>query len=119
HNYLGVPFYGEPRQGLIDLVYIDTKELASKYIYVRKKMDVLYAESFAPALIHGKGAYIWVTASPLFDNNGNMIGAIESIRDISDRKRFEDALSKSEEKYRTLFEESKDAVYMSSPEGSL
>jgi len=117
HNYLGVPFYGEPRQGLIDLVYIDNKELASKYIYVRKKMDVLYAESFAPALNHGKGAYIWVTASPLFDNNGNMIGAIESIRDISDRKRFEDALSKSEEKYRTLFEESKDAVYMSTPEG--
>ena len=117
HYYAAVPFYGEPRPYLIDLVGVDDKELASKYVYVRKKMDVLYAESLAQALNNGKGAYIWATASPLFDTSGNMIGAIESIRDISDRKRFEDALRASEEKYRALFEESKDAVYISTPEG--
>ncbi len=63
HNYPGFYFYGELRPGLIDLVYMDDKELAVKYDYVKKKGDVLYAEAFAPALNHGNGAYIWVTAS--------------------------------------------------------
>ena len=117
YDSLGGYFYGKPRGGLLDLVFTYDKEIASKYLNLKKKRDVLYAEAFAPALYKGKGAYIWVTASPLFDTSGNMKGAIESIRDISDRKNFEDALRASEEKYRTLFEESKDAVYISTPEG--
>ena len=38
-------------------------------------------------------------------------------RDVSERKRAEVALRASEEKYRTLFEESKEAVYVSSFDG--
>ena len=119
HYYAAVPFYGELRPYLIDLIELDDNELALKYVYVKRKMNVLYAESFAGALNNGKGAYIWVTAGPLFDGSGNMIGAIESIRDISDRRSAEDALRTSEEKYRSLFEESKDVVFISTPEGRL
>lgn len=117
YYYAAVPFYGEPRPGLIELLDIDDKELALKYVYVTKKLDVLYAEALTPALNNGQGAYVWATAGPLFDGNGNMIGGIQSIRDISDRKRYEEARLASEEKYRTLFEESKDAVFISTPEG--
>jgi len=39
------------------------------------------------------------------------------IRDISERKHAEEMLRKSEEEYRTLFEESKDVVFISTPEG--
>ena len=119
HYYASVPFYGEPRPYLIDLIEVDNKELALKYVYVKRKMDVLYSESFAQALNNGKGAYIWATAGPLLDAGGNMIGAIESVRDISDRKSAEDAIRASEEKYRTLFEESKDVVFISTLEGRL
>ena len=42
---------------------------------------------------------------------------IGCITDITERKRNEEALRKSEEKYRTLFDASKDAVYSSTREG--
>lgn len=92
-NYLGsVPFYGERRPYFLELVDADDKELESKYKYVQKKGNTLYAEGFAQALYGGKGAYIWAMGTPLFDGRGNRIGAIESIRDITDRKLTEGEL---------------------------
>ena len=44
---------------------------------------------FAPALNTGIGAFLWEKASPLVDPSGNRIGAIETIRDISDSKRWQ------------------------------
>ncbi len=81
-----VPFYGEKRPYLLDLIGISDEELQSKYQYVQRKGKTLFTEVFAPALYDGKGAYVWVTGAPLFDIHGNRIGAIESIRDITDRK---------------------------------
>ncbi|MBA4390851.1 MAG: hypothetical protein C0399_07920 [Syntrophus sp. (in: bacteria)] len=40
-------------------------------------------------------------------------------RDITERKSTLEALQRSEEKYRRLFEETKDVVYLSTPEGQL
>jgi len=87
-----VPFYGDRRRHLLDLIDLDDKDLASKYQYVQKKGNTLYAETYTPALNGGKGAYVWATGAPIFDNNGNRIGAIESIRDITERKRAERTL---------------------------
>ncbi|PKM79107.1 MAG: hypothetical protein CVU88_07490, partial [Firmicutes bacterium HGW-Firmicutes-13] len=85
HAYT-VPFYGERIKILLDLIELDDEEIRSKYQYVQRKGNTLYAEIYTPMLFGGKGAYLWATATPLFDIHGTRIGAIESIRDISEQK---------------------------------
>jgi two-component system, cell cycle sensor histidine kinase and response regulator CckA len=59
------------------------------------------------------------TKVPVKDQTGKMIGILVVNRDITARKRAEEALRSSEEKFRALFEESKDAVYISTVDGKL
>jgi diguanylate cyclase (GGDEF)-like protein/PAS domain S-box-containing protein len=59
------------------------------------------AEDFFPHF--GKdGRWLFFTAAPLRDTNGKFIGAIETLQDITEQKRAEQALRESESKFRTL-----------------
>ncbi len=54
---------------------------------------------------------LW-TINPHFDKDGNVITINSIARDITERKRTEEALHKSEEKYRNLIQQSNDAIYL-------
>jgi signal transduction histidine kinase len=91
-----VPFYGKPRPILIDFVMAEIAELEKQYDAVTKKGGTVMGEVFVPMTYEGQGAYLSGTASPLFDGDGNMIGAIESIRDITEQKKARDDLLQSQ-----------------------
>lgn len=89
-----LPFYGRKRKLLIDLVN-EKDHVESEYRYVRRCGDTVFGEIYLQHLNGGKGAYLWGKASPLYDRNGNVTGAIESIRDITDKKLVEEELRRS------------------------
>jgi len=57
-----------------------------------------------------------ISASVLKDASGNLIGFIGITRDITKRKSAEEALRKSEEKYRKQFDEVMDAIFVADVE---
>ena len=86
-----IPFYGQRKPVLIDLVQKPLKELETNYSNIRRQGGILVGEAYIPNL-NGREAYLLGTAAALYDFRGNIVGAIESIRDITERKRIEDAL---------------------------
>ena len=86
-----LPFYGERRPVLIDLVRNWQPEYEEKYISVKKEGQNLISESYHEHLGDG-GIYLSATAGLLYDTAGKIAGAIESLRDITDRKQLEEEL---------------------------
>jgi PAS domain S-box-containing protein len=97
HEY-AMPFYGMRRPILIDLALNPDEETEKKYAFISRKGDCIIAEPEGPTNVRGKDLFLWGKASPIYDHNGNIIGAIESIRDITDRKCTEEALKKEKDK---------------------
>ena len=88
-NYeYALPFYGERRPILIDLALDPHDEILSKYTSTARRDTQIEGEAYIPALRTGK-TYLYGTASVLHDSIGNIVGAIESIRDITERRQAE------------------------------
>ncbi len=118
HAY-SVPWYGYRRPVLIDLIRPGNPKFRDKYEYIDKKGNTIYAEVFVPSVYGGKGAYLWATASPLFNSKGEQYGAIESVRDITERKNAEISLQKSAERFRAVAESAIDAIVTTDANGKI
>ena len=112
-----ISFYGTKRPILVDLIFDSAPEIDEKYGFLKREGQTVYGEGFVPMAYGGKGASFWGVASPLFDRNGCITGAIESVRDITDKKNTEEALRRSEAKYRSIFENVVEGIFQTTPDG--
>ncbi len=95
-NYeYALPFYGERRPILIDLALHPDPEMEKRYTAVQRIGDSLLGESFTPNLPPGD-IHLSATASVLRDSRGEIVAAIECIRDNTERRRLEERLSRAE-----------------------
>jgi len=108
----GEVFYGCRRPILIDLVFEPDAKIAEHYSSIRREGAAISAESEISLLKGGAPLVVLAKASPLYDKSGRVTGAIESIRDITDRKRAEDALRESGERYRRIVETSLEGIWI-------
>lgn len=110
HAY-AVPFYGEKRPMLIDLIDEPETTIAEFYTDIFRTGNSLMAETDHT---HPKGEQIIVLAKAchLFNKAGAITGAIESIRDITGPKRTEEALRSDERRLASIYETVSDVIFL-------
>ncbi|MBW1828085.1 MAG: PAS domain-containing protein, partial [Deltaproteobacteria bacterium] len=111
------PFYPKKRHILADLI-IDKNFSSFQKLYKGKRAirseiipQAWEATDFFQNL-GGKPRHVFFLAAPIFDKDGKMIGAIETLQDITRRIKAEKELRASEGRYRKLAENVPDGVVL-------
>lgn len=95
---MGRLFYGSDRPVMADLIVEGAMESIMEDLYqnrYRRSLnipDAYEAEDFFPKLGGPNGMWLFFTAAPLRDETGRLIGAIETLQDITQRRVAENAL---------------------------
>ena len=114
-----IPFYGTARPQLMDLVFEQSQEIEAMYPDITRQGETLLAEVFCNALNHSTGAWVFAKASPLYDASGIIIGAIESIRDITEKKQAEKALENTNRTLQQMLDGTQDVIGFQYPDHTI
>lgn len=95
-------FYSDDVPLLIDLIDKDPQSAIFRNFKISKTEKLLVTERHIQSMNSGKGGYAWITATPILNREGQPVGAIESIRDVTHVKNVEKQITESERKLSTL-----------------
>ncbi len=88
-------------------------------IYLQKDCKVLETGEAELYLEYKSDKHRWLDTKkiPIRDAQGNIVGILSTVEDITERKKAEDALSIAEENYRSIFENALEGIFQSTPDG--
>jgi len=93
-----VPFYGRRVPTLVDIVLHPDCSGQSPYEHVQRIRGMTLISESSVTFPDGRSVEIWIKASPLYDHDGNISGALSVIHDVSPYKRLETALTQANRK---------------------
>lgn len=100
--------------------FVFPDDLSAERIRLQRR-GVAHREQFDRRLRRADGSELWVLScsNPIFDERGEFAGVLSMMTDITERKAAETALRRSEERFRSLFENVLEGVYQSTPDGRI
>lgn len=114
-----LPFYSHERPSMASLVVEQNIKALEKYFGDKNLKQspnlpgAYEAYEYFPNF-RGRERYFYHTASPIYDEEGRIQGAVQAILDMTDRERLARELKDSEEKFRRLVETSLDGIALHS-----
>ncbi|HEX9933716.1 MAG TPA: PAS domain-containing protein, partial [bacterium] len=90
---------------------------AAKAKLKRRQQGVSEQHDFTFLKKDGSRIYTTLATSPLLDEQGRYAGALAGVMDLTERRRMEDALRGSEEKFRSVVEQSSDGIVLTDTNG--
>lgn len=83
--------------------------------------ETVRTKAHAEVVWHDEARKKWFLAStdPVFDENRDVVSIVHTVRDITARKDAEEAIAKSEERYRNIFEMAVEGIFQALPDGRL
>jgi PAS domain S-box-containing protein len=116
-GYLPHEFQQDPDL-FLQIIHPDDLPKFEEHYCAEYKRDFSSSRELEYRIIHKNGSVRWIShlCGPVFGNDGVYIGIRGNNRDITEQKRAEQNLRKSEEKYRDIFNNAIEGIYQSTPE---
>ncbi len=116
-------FYRQERPCMADLLVDNQIAEIPVWYQGKSQKSILLPEAFEatdffPDLGH-EGKWLRFTAAVIRDSSGNLVGAIETLEDVTSTKTITEALQRSEERFRSLFDGVPVGLYRTSPDGRI
>ncbi|HJV67166.1 MAG TPA: PAS domain S-box protein [Geomonas sp.] len=114
----GRAFFGHDRPTLADLVIDGGSEISAYYPCCQKTGDGYHAEGWYRQL-NGRDRYLSFYAAPIQDAGGALVAVIETIEDITDRKKSEEEVRRTVSLLNATLESTADGIVVRGLDGRI
>jgi PAS domain S-box-containing protein len=118
-NRAAVQIFGQPEVEIVGQKCYRVVHRSSSQISECPLKQMCVSKGRHRLVFENAGRWLEVNIDPALDADGNFIGSVHVIADITERKQAEAALKASEERYRTLVENMNDIVMEVDAQGNL
>ncbi len=105
------------REAFLDAVHPEDREFVNQAYTTSLRTKEPYDIAYRLLLSGGRLKYVHELCETTYSPDGTPLGSIGTVHDITERKHVEAALKESEERYRSIFENSPLGIFQSTFEG--